>query len=187
MNRKELFDREFRFSLEHEDKLNAVVFTDLLPTFMRRATRREDMTESTDAVFEGVGKFRISQRVRRVSNTGERRDFTVRWSVACGRATERDKLGQSDLYVYGWVEGEKLVEYILVDIRLFISAGLIERPRSIMRVHSDGNQFGCWPIETLQDGGCLIGGRSKIGQPISHRWTSSQEFLATRKQREANR
>jgi hypothetical protein len=182
MNRQ--FLKEWQFSLEHEDALNEIVARDVLTKLFKKATMRQDMMECTDALFVGGSSIRIAHRVRRIENTGRRRDFTIRWSLSNGRRTEVDKLRESQVtvYVYAWFDEveNRMDEYIVVDVKAFVRSGLIDNPQKIMRVNSDGNEFGCWSIYSIQDGGCLISGQASMGRAISHRWVSSADYLAAR-------
>lgn len=173
--------RDWDFSKEAEDELNEILFRYVFAKQFRAASFNEDVFQCTDVKFQG-SDVRIAQRVRRVSNTKNRRDFTLRLSVRSGAKTEIDKIEQHtpSIYVYAWVDGESVVEWVAVDIQKFILDGLHKMPQQEKKTHSDGNTFGCWSIEFIQDRGCLIAGAAKIGQPIWMRWVPSLVYLKNR-------
>lgn len=172
------FGKNWCYSMEYEQELNRITFEEIFSKMFRKSTKKEDMKECTDSVYEGHG-VRIAHRVRRVSNTGSKRDFTIRWSCTSGVKTEIDKLPESDLklYAYAWESEGRIIEYILIDVPKFVSSGLIEKPCQIRRAYSDGNEFACYSIHRIQDAGCLIGGMSEVGSPVQFRWCSSQEYF----------
>ena len=172
------FERQWAYAEKHEQELNRLLCDKLFLPSIRKATMYEDMNECTDFVFNQKN-LRIAHRVRRVENTKQRRDLTIRWKTKTGALTERDKLKTSEasIYVYAWENEGEIIEYVFIDIQKFVNHPIFEKPEGVRTVNSDRNQFAFWSIYTLQDSGCLLGGMSNIGSAIPCRWRSSQEYF----------
>ena len=78
-----------------------------------------DMHEATDLVISISGNIKVALRVRDVKTIPEnRREWTIRSWLASGNDTEIHKLrkGFADWYLYGWVNGSTVVEWMIIDL-----------------------------------------------------------------------
>lgn len=120
----------------------------------RYADMKEDMTQATDMVIT-VKDAAIAIRLRRESC--RYRDLTIRATSRGGYDCELDKLrkGWGDWYFYGWVKGEDLPEYMLVDIHKLRASGLLNQERRTIQ-NGDGTGFVSVSIKELEEHGCLV-------------------------------
>jgi hypothetical protein len=120
----------------------------------RYATMSEDMRQATDMVIT-VKDAAIAIRLRRESC--RYRDFTIRATSRGGYDTELEKLrkGWGDWYFYGWVNGDELPQYLLVNIHALRESGLLDMQRNITN-NGDGTGFVAISIGELQAHNCLV-------------------------------
>lgn len=92
----------------------------------------EDSKQATDLVVTLEGRS-ISVRLRRANNPY--RDMTIRSHIPTGNKTELQKLqdGWGDIYFYGWVADNQIVNYMLVDLNKLRQAGVFHKKRRNIR------------------------------------------------------
>lgn len=142
--------------------------------FSRASTMREDTQEATDFVTS-AGSIKWGSRIRRIESTKNKRDVTFRTERKSGAKTEIDKLKHVHLYVYAWAD-TALESYVVFAVKPLLDSGLIESAEKRWN-HDGGSQFCLINWTRLQDTpGCLLAGRTRIGQPISYRLSTSKEY-----------
>lgn len=89
------------------------------------ASVEEDTQRNTDIVLAAKG-FRVSCRVRRMSQVRYADEFTTRWSVPSGYQTETEKIlaGHGDYMIYGFGDEQRkrVVQWRLIDLSVFRAA-----------------------------------------------------------------
>ena len=121
---------------------------------IRLGTDAEDMTQATDYVVE-VSSGAIACRIRRDTAY---RDLTIRASRPTGARTELEKIreGWGRWYLYMWVSGSDVEEWMFVDLDKLRDSGLLDGKER--RRNPDGVTFLPIPKFTLWDSGCLVEG-----------------------------
>ena len=155
MNQQQNFAINFEWQKRYMGHMIAVMrrYINQIVKF-RYATMSEDMTQATDMVIT-VKDAAIAIRLRR--EDCRYRDLTIRATSRGGYDCELDKLrkGWGDWYFYGWVQGEDLPEYMLIDIHKLRASGLLDKQRKITQ-NGDGTGFVAVSISELQAHDCLV-------------------------------
>lgn len=142
--------RDYRFSQTHRN--DQVVSA--IESIMKEATEREDYELSVDDVIPGV---KLARRVRRISNCGSRRDFTLRAYRSSGSKTEFQKLSDGTAtcthYSYAWSNSWQLRELIVVDMAIF-KKSYLQFPSGVKKNADGKTGFLWWPIENIL--GCIV-------------------------------
>ena len=165
---------DWAWAQQHEPEALTFVRNHVWLKCCRDSTLNEDTAEATDYVIETPGRVSIGMRIRRISNTKRRRDFTLRVARPSGAKTEVAKVagGYQDIYCYCWINdilGNELDEYIIVDMHKFRMAGLLEHPDGSLWTRDKSAQFAWWEIRTLVDAGCVLEGVKYPNAPIAYR------------------
>ena len=142
----------------------------LWETHVRVSTLRQDQREATDFV-QDARYYRWGSRMRRLSSTRGREDVTIRTRSARGGKTEVSKLHLVDKYLYAWIDGCQLHEFIAFDVKKFLSAGLLERRREIF--NGDGTAFVAIPSVELQEVGAIDCGIKYPDRPMPLHWNTN--------------
>ncbi len=118
------------------------------------APPKDDMERCMDLILTAQD-LSIAVRLRRDSYT--MRDFTIRYSVPSDAKTEIHKLRQGfgQVYFYGWVKGNAIPEYIIVDMANMRQSGLLTTPRRIFH-NTDKTSFVAYSIAELRQHNCLV-------------------------------
>ena len=121
---------------------------------IHQATDKQDLYEATDYVVVIGGGGLVAVRVRDANKPW--RDFTIRASRPSGVITELEKLrtGYGRWYLYAWARGGVFEEWLLVDLDVLRSSGLLDRPER--RRNRDGTQFLPLDIPAITTAGALI-------------------------------
>lgn len=137
--------------------------------FVKCSSIAEDF-RGTDWKVDGAAA--ISCRLRRLESARRYRDFTLRVGRASGATTELAKIrdGIGDYYVYGWIDGDRLEEYIVISLDVFRNCGLAYLDRA-MKKNMDGRTwFVAYRLEELWECGCIIAGEKYPSSPVSFQW-----------------
>ena len=123
-----------------------------------------DCKHSTDylssATRSGVTKhINIACRARR--SGCKYRDLTIRSSYYGSDNTEINKLKDAHYYLYCWCTGNKVKEYIFVDIRKLMASGLLNEEHDTHYNNDDANSFISISIPELKKAGYLISYKKK--------------------------
>lgn len=165
------------WAANHEE---AVLGNALAQLYSRTSTMREDCYEATDFVTNCPGKVKWGSRMRRIQSTRGRRDITIRTRSNRGGATEIDKLNQVQLYIYAWIDGQTIDQWIVFSVPPLLDAGVLDNAKRIR--NKDGKTEFCFVHwERLQEiPDCLLGGCKWNGKPISYRLVPSNEWIKQR-------
>lgn len=121
---------------------------------IREGTEDEDRKEATDYVVH-VASGTIACRVR---DDCKYRDLTLRASLPSGAKTELAKIkeGWGRWYLYMWVNGDRVDDWIFVDLDKLRASGLLEDKRR--QRNPDGVTFLPLPAPKLVAAGCMVRG-----------------------------
>lgn len=117
------------------------------------ATPEEDMKQATDMKIK-ITAGDVAVRIRRDIKW---RELTIRAKYGDSK-TEIHKLreGYGDWYLYVWTVGNKISEWIIVDINKMRKTGLLFEERPI-KMNKDGyTGFVKYTIPELEDAGCIV-------------------------------
>lgn len=117
------------------------------------ATPEEDMKQATDLKIK-ITAGDVAVRIRRNIPW---RELTIRAKNGNSK-TEIHKMreGYGDWYLYLWTEGDKISEWILVDINKMRKEGLLQEQRPI-QMNKDGyTGFVKYTIDELESSGCIV-------------------------------
>lgn len=117
---------------------------------LNQSTYEEDTKQAFDFIYE-FKNSKIPVRIR--DNTFLRyRDLTIRSKAMYNGRTEYDKLldGFGDVYLYAWenINKTSFTAYMLVDLHIFRSSGLINKIGKPI-ANNDGTQFYNFSIQDL--------------------------------------
>lgn len=166
--------KDWAWAKAHESESLHYIRDYVFDRWCRDSSLTEDLQRATDYVIETPQHVKIGMRIRRISNTGRKRHFTLRLSRPSGCKTEQAKLAEAalDYYCYCWIndrQGGRLEEYIIIDMQRFLESGLLKKPDGIERCHDESARFSWWDWTTLQDHNCIAEGVKYPGQAVSFR------------------
>jgi len=118
------------------------------------APMEADSLHATDMIITVTGG-NVAVRVRRDTSY---RDFTIRSARASGTKTELQKLreGFGDWYLYAWSQGDRITEWMLLDLHRIRQQGLLNREWP-ERLNKDGRtSFIAIPISVLALNACIV-------------------------------
>ncbi len=124
------------------------------------ANEEDDHNHDTDLVINmDVGT--IATRVRKPH--GDDRDLTIRSTSKYGGKTELSKIkeGFARWYFYGWIDGDQITEWMVVDLNILREANPWDNYEEIP--NTDGTKFKAIPYSDLKKFGCIVD--SKIKEP----------------------
>jgi hypothetical protein len=136
-----------------------------------------DMHEATDTTVEMLDGPRIALRVRDT----DYRDFTVRSEAGAGGKTEYIKITKEkfgDYYLYGWINGPIITDWILVDLEQFRDAfdnGYLNEGEGY---NDDGSAFMYYSLKDLKKYGCLVNYKLTNDSILNLKPFSCEEFTA---------
>ena len=144
----------------HQSEIEAILRQpDLLGRVVSRvsvetANEHEDLHHATDYVFQASGGGTVAARIRFDIT---QRDWTIRSARASGIETELAKLraGWADWYLYGWVEGGKIVEWMFLDLRLVREKGILQMDWQEITNRDGQSSFIPIPRHRLRDLGVI--------------------------------
>jgi len=154
------FQQKFKWSNEHMEKVqeileNFFIKKNEILVKMEQATFKQDTEQCTDLVlyFASNKIMQIALRIRKT----ELRDFTLRTSMATGKATEIDKIRKNDcpcrLYLYCWTDAQDEIEdYIIVDLKKCRDNGFFYAQTMQIKNKEQGvdSIFNCYSINFLE-------------------------------------
>lgn len=143
----DLYLREVRRVL----MLNARFFVDF-----QVADYERDVKYATDITVNVDSEIAIAVRLRRPLYNF--RDLTIRAERTSGAQTELEKLraGYGDFYLYGWVQGQYIHEWMLVDLHRLRSTLLFYKDWPIRRNTDHQTAFIAIPYHDLRQAGCVL-------------------------------
>lgn len=120
------------------------------------ASAQQDMKQATDMLVTVSGSIAVAVRLRRpVYN---HRDLTIRAIRSSGATTELEKIrfGAGDFYLYGWTQGLRVPEWMLVNLHNLRASGLLNRQWQIIRNKDRRTAFIAIPHTLLKQYGCVV-------------------------------
>jgi hypothetical protein len=126
------------------------------------ADELHDQQMATDIVIT-AREVHVAVRLRRAVYTF--RDLTIRSERASGASTELAKIrqGYSDYYLYGWTKGNRIQDWMLVNMHRLRTSGLLGQDVRVIQNRDYRTSFIAIPYEALKKYGCIanacIGGK----------------------------
>ncbi len=119
------------------------------------ASFQQDVKQATDMLFKMSGETSIALRLRRPNQ--QHRDLTIRAHRRSGVETELSKLkaGHGDYYLYGWINGVDIPEWMLINLSQLRQSGLLNRSWSLIPNKDRVTGFIAIPYMTLRTYGCI--------------------------------
>mgnify|MGYP000417957347 CR=1 FL=1 len=126
---------------------------------IRVATPEEDMHRSTDLVITVEGGD-VAVRIRRASYLSRYRELTLRSYNVNGAKVELQKIieGFGRWYLYAWADGDKITDWMLVDLNKVRESNLLDRPYIINKDGETG--FIAITDYELRKADCMIAERT---------------------------
>lgn len=120
------------------------------------ATFHQDVKEATDMLVTVGGSKGIAVRLRRAMYGY--RDLTIRAFRSSGTQTELEKIkaGRGDFYLYGWTDGMRIPEWMLVDLQRLRQSRLLDRQWRTIENTERMTGFIAIPYTALLSAGCLV-------------------------------
>ena len=122
------FERDKRWADGHRDEIDKVLrAVAARHVQVDESTFERDRTEAIDYEVE-LPETRVACRVRRISSCGKHRQLTIGTDAPPGGVSEATKLagGQVDWYLYAWSDGDKFVQWMVVDMARVLRDGLLD-------------------------------------------------------------
>lgn len=148
------FQNNFDWQLQYMEQIEAIIKSQAMHIIkVEIASPEDDMQHATDLDIKIVGG-RVAVRIRRDTLY---RDLTIR-AVNNGSRTEIHKLrdGYADWYLYAWTIGDKIAEWVLVDISIMRLNNCFTKKRSITMNRDGRTGFVTYSIKELQKYNAIV-------------------------------
>lgn len=151
-DREDEFRKNFDWQKMFYPEIERVIRDDLIKyiTGVKISTLIEDTQYGYDFSVETINKGTIAVRLRKESCIF--REFTLRSKVPSGHLTEFDKIKNNNVnfYLYGWVKGNKINQYVFIDVKKLRDDGFF----NLLHNHipnNDGTSFHSIKLSVIYD------------------------------------
>lgn len=158
---KEIFQENWNWQQGYLPEVRRILTAHVLSfVSVNVATPYQDLNQATDMVVTLEGRRTIAVRLRRAHYTF--RDLTLRaYNKNSTSPTELQKIraGYADIYLYGWTEGFRIAEWMLVDLNRLRASGLLNQSHRVQYNTDGGTGFVSLAYRDLKRLNCLIAER----------------------------